>query len=766
MINKKLLFSLPIFFLLFLPGLGASIADTIEPVIISPTEKSSFNPVVRPAFSMDTNDNKIHDHLEKLIQTGAKGGSYTTIVTFDRPVTQSVIDGIKQVGGEVMSTWDLIYGASVRIRTEHINDLSSVPGVTLVTENYRMKKMLSTSVPQINVRPYVWDTLGYEGASGQAIAILDGGVDDSHSDLSGRVVAWQDFIGHDADSSGDEYATATDWDGHGTHCASIAAGSGAAGGTSNYIDISDTMGFTGLSAGQGYVSNVEVETSGTVQIEAQWSEKPGPDAPDDTLFIAFDNDQSGSFGGSDQIVSGDHSAEPITLTTSTLSPGKYLFLIGPWDDGEINSATVQYTIRRPASSTSDGNNKYRGVAPGCDIVGVKVLDDTGAGYTDDLLDGLSWVNSNAATYGINVVSMSLGFTSVVSSIDTAVNNLVSNGIVCVAAAGNGFLDDQAVGSPGTATKAITVGSINDVDKVAIYSSNGASDSKPDVVAPGGSWNYITGENSHPIVAADSNDRDEAVISGVIDDYYWEPEMNLNDYFPSQGTSMACPHVAGLAALIIDAMAGNWSRTEANALKVKNYICGTASEVRFGESYDIYENDPDSDRGDRDQTEGYGKVHADAAIEAFLREYINGSEVSDTLGNSPSDKQVWARQVELKNSIIFTAGIELPGTADFDLYLYDPTEDMSSTNGILASSVNPGSGMPENLVYTPGSDMTAYLVVKRVSGHGTFDLSSEATATGTPPPSGFTWPWGVPIFVWAMLGTVGLTAILFLSRRRK
>ena len=79
-------------------------------------------------------------------------------------------------------------------------------------------------------------------------------------------------------------------------------------------------------------------------------------------------------------------------------------------------------------------------------------------------------------------------TPLYSSIDSAVNNLVSQGYVVTVAAGNSHGDPSYpyIYSPGTATKAITVGAIDDVDKISHYSSNGgSSDRKPDVVAPGG-----------------------------------------------------------------------------------------------------------------------------------------------------------------------------------------------------------------------------------------------------------------------------------------
>jgi subtilisin family serine protease len=758
MMKKKLITSIFLGFFL-VPLIASSYANSYMPEQAIP-ERNTFNPIVTPNLAKDVNSNKIHDDLEALVDNGYLGDMYSTIATFNQPLTNSLKDAIEARGGQIISSWSIIYGAAIRIKGSDLQSLASIPEITSITEDYKCKALLSTSVPQINVRPYVWDTLGFEGNSDHAIAILDTGYDVTHPDLSGQLLHWEDFTGLSV--------TPSDLSGHGTHVTSIAVGTGSAGASTDPdVEISGVMSYQNVPMGSGIVSQLEVEDTGTVKIYVQWNERPGPSLTTDQMIVVIDSDQDGAYD--DEQVSGPHSSMPLVLTVNDLDPGIYHFVIGSLGNPpDVERASIQYKIERPASTISDGNNKYRGVAPNCQVVSLKVLDDSGAGTSTYFLDATDWIAANGLTYNISVVNMSIEFDAVYSFIDTAVNNLASLGYVCVVAAGNGHLNDDTIVSPGTAAKAITVGAIDDVDKITIYSSNGDTGSgKPDVVAPGGAYKapIAADEETHLLVAADSNDADIVEFPSGVPDTYWETEFNTNDYIGYQGTSMAAPHVAGIIALMIEAMGNDWGHTEADVLKIKNILCGTATELNAGEVFSTYSNIPTLNRGDRDLVEGFGKVHGDAAIEGFLTEYIAGSIATDSLGSSLGDKQSWARRVELDALIEFTAGIDMDGSADFDLYLYDPSVDVTSGTGILVKSVTNGAGLPENILYTPASDMTAYLVIKRVSGSGSFTLQTEATNTGTPSTSP-SFLFGVSTAIWAVLGTIGLASIVLLAKKRR
>ncbi|MFL2926570.1 MAG: S8 family serine peptidase, partial [Candidatus Poseidoniales archaeon] len=188
-----------------------------------------------------------------------------------------------------------------------------------------------------------------------------------------------------------------------------------------------------------------------------------------------------------------------------------------------------------AAGTGGSSGQYAGVAPQAKLVGVIALDG-GSGDEGDLLRSVDWTIQNKDRFSIDVMSLSLGGPVVIpgatntgsSSISQALDVAVEAGIVTVVAIGNGNLGLAAhpasVSYPGDSVKAITVGSVNDDHSREIYSSRGPTGDgrlKPDVMAPGGA-----------IMSAQAGSGD--------------------GYVSYSGTSMATPHVAGVAALMLQA----------------------------------------------------------------------------------------------------------------------------------------------------------------------------------------------------------------------
>ncbi|MWA10952.1 S8 family serine peptidase [Streptomyces sp. BA2] len=172
-------------------------------------------------------------------------------------------------------------------------------------------------------------------------------------------------------------------------------------------------------------------------------------------------------------------------------------------------------------------DKEKGVAPGAELSVGKVLSDEGSGSESQIIAGMEWA---AKDVGAKVVSMSLGSREASDGTDpmaAAVNTLSKDtGALFVVAAGNTGAP-SSIGSPGAADSALTIGAVDSADKAAYFTSQGPrygdNALKPDLSAPG-----------VDILAARSQ-----LVSG--EGYYTE----------MSGTSMATPHIAGVAALLAE-----------------------------------------------------------------------------------------------------------------------------------------------------------------------------------------------------------------------
>lgn len=199
---------------------------------------------------------------------------------------------------------------------------------------------------------------------------------------------------------------------------------------------------------------------------------------------------------------------------------------GSADDGNGHGSHVAATI---AGTGAASGGDRSGVAPGADLLVGKVLDDTGNGLEDWVIDGMEW----AVDQDADVVNLSLATpwpTDGTDPLSLAVDRLTErSGALFVVAAGNSGPLAQSVGAPGAATRALTVGATTKDDAPAPFSSRGPrlgdGAIKPEIVAPGAG-----------IVAARAGGTS---LGNLVDAHY----TSLN------GTSMAAPHVAGAAAIL-------------------------------------------------------------------------------------------------------------------------------------------------------------------------------------------------------------------------
>lgn len=135
--------------------------------------------------------------------------------------------------------------------------------------------------------------------------------------------------------------------------------------------------------------------------------------------------------------------------------------------------------------------KYRGAAPGCGIISLKVLDRYGTGSQDDVLRALRWIRENRQRYRIRVVNISVGTTCNSkrnhARLLESVEQLWDEGVVVVTAAGNQGPRPGSITAPGSSKKVITVGSSDLLEGRSAISGRGPTAEcvcKPDIVAPG------------------------------------------------------------------------------------------------------------------------------------------------------------------------------------------------------------------------------------------------------------------------------------------
>lgn len=144
---------------------------------------------------------------------------------------------------------------------------------------------------------------------------------------------------------------------------------------------------------------------------------------------------------------------------------------------------------------SVSGGKYKGVAPDCRIIAVKVLDRFGNGNKEDVLRAFQWILQNYRRFRIRIVNISVG-TVYKTRYDhhiliQGVEELWDQGLVVVAAAGNQGPKPGSITAPGSSRKVITVGSSDMLVGNTAVSGRGPTFEcvcKPDLVAPG---NHIT-----------------------------------------------------------------------------------------------------------------------------------------------------------------------------------------------------------------------------------------------------------------------------------
>jgi len=181
------------------------------------------------------------------------------------------------------------------------------------------------------------------------------------------------------------------------------------------------------------------------------------------------------------------------------------------------------------ASHGSSEENLMGVAPGADLYGLKVLSASGGGRTSAIVAAIDWGVSN----GINVLSMSLGSRFPSTAMHEALAAAHQRGLILVAAAGNEMIGPSF---PAFYGEVVSVAAVDQNKKPAIFTNR---DPGVDIAAPGVKV-YST------------------IPGGKFDAY--------------SGTSMACPHVSGVFACVLEARSMN--NTEA-----ENLLYDSAEDIK-------------------------------------------------------------------------------------------------------------------------------------------------------------------------------------------
>jgi serine protease len=209
------------------------------------------------------------------------------------------------------------------------------------------------------------------------------------------------------------------------------------------------------------------------------------------------------------------------------------------NDDNFHGTHVASTI----AEATDNNLGVAGLAFGCALMPVKVLDNDGVGSFFIVADGIDYA-VNFTLNGqkpVKVINLSLGGETSSNAVRQAVDRAVAAGVTVVAAAGNE--STGRIAFPAALPNVIAVGAVDGRKVKAPYSNFGPELS---VVAPGGDIRRDdTGPDGVPDgrpdgVLQQTFDPDTAERTGRYDDFH---------YFFVVGTSQATPHVAALAALL-------------------------------------------------------------------------------------------------------------------------------------------------------------------------------------------------------------------------
>ena len=381
-----------------------------------------------------------------------------------------------------------------------------------------------------------------------------------------------------------------------------------------------------------------------------------------------------------------------------------------WDfaDNDNDASDANGHGSNVSSIIGSSHATYTGMAPGVNIIHLKVFTNAGSGNFGYVESALNWIVANATTYNIVSVNMSLGdsgnYTTAQSryGIGDELAALATLGITVVSSSGNSFYNYaglQGVGYPSADPNSLSIG--------AVYDSNT------------GSWGYSSGAQAYSSIAdqiTPFSQRHQTLST------LFAPGAPITGAGPTgglttmHGTSQSAPHIAGIIALMQQLALRERGRFLSVA-EVKDLLVSTATPIYDGDD----ENDNVANTGLT-----FPRVDVLALGEALLNQDTTPPQVSQLASNIESDTIISNKTVNanIKELVVtFNEPVRDPVGND------TPHDVTNSTNYLLVADGEDGTFETAVCGTTQGDDHT--ILINSVTYNNAVHTAIVAVNNGIP-----------------------------------
>ncbi|MHA2280335.1 MAG: S8 family serine peptidase [Promethearchaeota archaeon] len=688
-----------------------------------------FNSTVFKSSYSTLYDVRFKNNKDRVISS--QNYSENIIVFFNESsYNSSVITRFQFYGGLVNEQWNNLFSSfsgftGIMPLEENISIYQNEFPDAQIENNELLEIQMNYASIQTGAFNSTWSLNGYKGDTNCSVAILDTGINPNHDffpngynplDLSGDIVGAESFVGS---------SPISDENGHGTFLSSIISGTGTSSNLNTTVEI--YRNYTHMDLFEEYTPSKNF----SLKIFSFNATNP----TSSILINSSSNWESGEIDAfwfellyENSLIGYSYNENPnnfytINHTLSQDNLGIYDLYIKYHKTLQSNpsfsfNSTITYFPEYYFGESKD----FTGIANATKLVTYKILNESGIGYSSELISALASVIHNRSKYHIISTCLSIGTLGEdVEAINKAINDVIENGVVVVIAAGNsGIETSESLNKLAKNKNAIVVGAINDNDQVTSYSSMGKNFGdtvKPDIVAPGGS----------------KLDQHRTIISAGKDS-----DTLTSNY----GTSISTAIVSAVINLLIEARWENWNQW--NALNLTNWVryikailLMTASETNLEREDDPSTKENESDysptvsilplaTGLKDIHEGYGRLNIQGAIDALTKSIMLNTTTNENLISSqdnPLATHVFARKIKLIKDKQYLFNLSLvDDNADFDMFLFSNVSNQFG-EPILLEASRKFYGDLDYFYFTPRENQTEpIIIIKAIEGSSSFSLN--------------------------------------------